>query len=238
MISAIIPARGGSKSIPHKNIADVGGFPLIAYSIAACKLSNNIDRVIVSTEDEKIADISEKYGAEVPFLRPEEHSRDDSTDVGFLTHFFNNVDVDQVALIRPTTPFRNPEYMDEVINIYFEVKNNITGLRTVEEINENPYKVYKMENNICGGFFDNFEGNKDYTNLPRQTFPTAFVGNGHIDIVKKETVMKNTTFGGKVYGCVCDNMVDIDSPFDLKIARIEIKSGNQLLEFLKENSDG
>jgi len=224
MITAIIPARGGSKSILKKNIVDVGGHPLISYSIDACKQAKNIDRIIVSTEDEEIAEISKRYGAEVPFIRPSELSQDNSTDVGFLKHFFDNIETDDVALIRPTTPFREPEFMDKVIEKYFTIRNNISGLRTVEEINENPYKVYKLKNNICGGFFVDFEGEKDYTNLPRQIFPKAYIGNGHIDIVKRETVCTGTAFGDKIYAEICEKMIDIDSPFDLKLARLEIQA--------------
>ena len=90
MITAIIPARGGSKSIPKKNIVDIGGHPLIAYSIVACQLSQTIDRVIVSTDDLEISTIATSYGAEVPFRRPAELAQDGSTDVGFLKHFFGN----------------------------------------------------------------------------------------------------------------------------------------------------
>ena len=197
---------------------------LISYSIDACKQAKNIDRIIVSTEDEEIAEISKSYGAEVPFIRPSELSQDNSTDVGFLKHFFDNIEADEVALIRPTTPFREPEFMDMVIEKYFTIRDNISGLRTVEEINENPYKVYKLKNNICSGFFVDFKGEKEYTNLPRQTFPKAYIGNGHIDIVKKETVFTGTSFGDNIYAEVCEKMIDIDSPFDLKLARLEIET--------------
>jgi|TARA_B100000029_G_C17436489_1_gene909854 CMP-N-acetylneuraminic acid synthetase len=237
LITAIIPARGGSKSIPRKNIVDLGGFPLIAYSIAACKLSKNIDRIVVSTEDKEIAMIAKSFGAEIPFVRPPELSQDNSTDVGFLRHFFDNIDVEEVALIRPTTPFRDPKIVDEAIEQYFKIRDKITGFRTVSEINENPYKVYKIEDNICRGFFPNFNGEENYTNLPRQTFPKAYMGNGHIDIVKKETALQNTTFGSIIYSYTCQKEIDIDSPFDLKLARIEIQSGNKLLDFLKEQKN-
>lgn len=226
MITAIIPARGGSKSIPKKNIVDVGGKPLISYSIESCKQAKNISRIIVSTDNREIAEISKEYGAEVPFIRPKELAEDSSTDVGFLKHFFDNVNVDDAALIRPTTPFRNPKFMDKVIEKYFAIRDDITGLRSIEEINENPYKVFKLNGNICGGFFDNFDGEKNYTNLPRQTFPKAYIGNGHIDIIKKETVLTGTTFGGIIYGEICEKMIDIDSPFDLKLARLYIKEQN------------
>jgi len=237
LITAIIPARGGSKGIPRKNIIDVGGYPLIAYSIAACKLSKNIDRVIVSTEDAEIAHVAQSYGAEIPFIRPLALSEDTSTDVGFLEHFFDNIDVSEAALIRPTTPFRNPQFIDDTIEEFFEVKDKVTGLRTVNEINENPYKVYKIENNICTGFFKEYNGVEEYSNLPRQTFPKAYQGNGHIDIVKKDTVLNGTTFGGIIYAKTCERVIDIDSLFDLKLARLEIKLGNQLLDYLKRKKN-
>ena len=233
LLTAIIPARGGSKSVPRKNIIDVGGHPLIAYSIAACKISKKIDRIIVSTEDEEIASVAKKYGAEVPFMRPRELSQDNSSDVGFLTHFFNNISVDEAALIRPTTPFREPSFMDSVIEKYYLVKDKITGLRTYNEINENPYKVCMIENNICKGFFKDFDGIKNYINLPRQTFPKAYTGNGHIDIVKRETVLSGTAFGDTIYAKLCEKVIDIDTPFDLKLARLEIESGSELLNYLK-----
>jgi len=237
MITALIPARGGSKSIPRKNIVDVGGFPLISYSIAACKLSKNIDRIVVSTEDEEIATIAEKFGAEVPFMRPAELSQDDSTDVGFLKHFFNNINVGDVALIRPTTPLREPKVLDKVIECYFGTRERITGLRTVNEINENPYKVYKIYNNACKGFFKDFEGHGDYTNLPRQTFPKAYIGNGRIDIIKKETVLQGSTYGDMIYPYICDKTIDIDSFYDLKMARIMIQDNDELLKFLRRQKN-
>lgn len=233
MITAVIPARGGSKGIPRKNIVDVGGYPLIAYSIAACKISKKIDRIVVSTEDEEVAQIAMKFGAEVPFMRPAELSQDSSSDIGFLTHFFNNILVEEAALIRPTTPFREPSFMDLTIDEYYSIKDKITGLRTFNEINDNPYKVCMIENNICRGFFEDFSGIKNYINLPRQTFPKAYTGNGHIDIVKKETVLNGTTFGDIIYAKICEKVIDIDSVFDLKLARLEIESGNELLNYLK-----
>ena len=230
---ALIPARGGSKGIPRKNIVDVGGYPLIAYSIAASQLSANISRVFVSTEDEEIAEISRQYGAEAPFMRPAELSQDHSTDVGFLEHFFSLYDAEEVALIRPTTPFRDPAFMDEVINIYNNVKTSITGFRTVNEINENPYKVVQLENNIFKGFFSDFDGITNYTNLPRQTFPKAYTGNGHIDVVKKNTVLTGTAFGDIIYGHVCEKMIDIDSQHDLDIARLLTQAQNSTIKKLQ-----
>ena len=131
-ILAIIAARGGSKGIPKKNIIDLGGHPLIAYSIAVAKLSKLIERIIVSTDSEEIAEISKKYGAEVPFIRPEEYARDNSPDKEFVQHAINwfkekeNYAPEYMVHIRPTTPLRKPEIIDEAIEKFL---NGVVGRR-------------------------------------------------------------------------------------------------------------
>jgi CMP-N-acetylneuraminic acid synthetase len=234
-MTAIIPARGGSKGILRKNIIDLNGFPLISYTIAACKLAKRIDRIIVSTEDEEIAEIAIKYGAEIPFLRPMEYSEDDSRDAGFLNHFFDNIDVADTALMRPTTPLRNPKVVDKAIETYYNSREEISSLRSLNLMNESPYKVYKIQNNICCGFFEDFNGIRNYSNLPRQTFPKSYEANGHIDIVKREVVRRGNAFGDKIYAFIVDKVIDIDSSFDLEILKIQVNTKRDLLtKYLKE----
>lgn len=230
-INAIIPARGGSKGIPKKNLAKIGGHPLIAYAITACRLAKSIDRVIVSTDSEEIAAVAKFYGAEIPFMRPQELARDNSTDVGFLKHYWQYTFAgEEVALMRPTTPFRDPNFIDYVVAEYFKHQDNISGLRSLNEINESPYKVYKVEENICKGFFDNFEGIANYSNLPRQIFPKTYQANGHIDIVKRKTLFeKNEAFGDKIYAIIGERVIDIDSRFDLEIAQYQAGTDKDLI---------
>lgn len=231
MINSLIPARGGSKGIPRKNIVDINGYPLIAYSIIACRKSHNIDRVIVSTEDDEIAEIALSFGAEV-LSRPCEYALDTSGDVGFLRHFFDNYKDEEVALMRPTTPLRDIDFVDRSIQVYFENSKDIDSLRTINETSEIPYKVYKLENNLCTGFFKDFQGIKNYSNLPRQVFPTTYQANGHIDIIKKEIVLDNKTYGSKIYGMIGDKISDIDSPWDLEIARAQEKHSEYMKKLL------
>ena len=113
-ISALIPARGGSKGIHKKNIKLLHGHPLIAYSIIACKMSDMIGRIIVSTDDEEIAEVALKYGAEVPFMRPAELATDKSRDMEVIKHYFDVTGDADVAYIRPTTPLRDPKFIDFV----------------------------------------------------------------------------------------------------------------------------
>ena len=235
-ITALIPARGGSKGVPRKNIKNLGGHPLIAYSIAACKLSKYIDNVYVSTEDLEIAKVAEEYGAKIPFIRPAEYAADGSTDYDVLNHFFKNIDAKELVLIRPTTPLRNPEYIDDVIENYFENKRKLTSIRSVHEMPESPYNFVKIENGFCKGFFKDYKGNKDYTNLPRQNFPKAYQPNGYADIVKRSVVDSGASFGGKIMAHVTEFMTEIDIPYQFELLEREVTiNGHKLLDYLDEN---
>ena len=227
MINAIIPARAGSKRIKSKNTVLLGDHPLIAYTIAACRLSKRIDRIIVSTECENIAKIAKKYGAEVPFIRPDHLSLDTSTDQGFLKHFFDNIDADKVLLMRPTSPLRNPETIDNVTDQYMKMfwRGCYTGYRSMTESNHSPYKMFQIVDETCKGFFENFKGEKDYTNLPNQSFPKSYVPNGYCDMVLQKTVREGkTTFGNKIFGATTENIVDVDNYFDLDLVRNQIET--------------
>jgi len=122
-VLALIPARGGSKGIPRKNIKDLGGHPLIAYSIAAGLSSKLVTRTIVTTDDEEIAQKAKEYGAEVPFLRPEEYAQDDTRDLPVFQHVLSwlkeheDYQPEVVVQLRPTSPFRSPTLVDETIKI-------------------------------------------------------------------------------------------------------------------------
>ena len=227
MINAIIPARGGSKGIPKKNIIKIGNHPLIAYSIKAAQLCQAIDRIIVSTDDEEIAEVSLKYGAEVPFMRPAEYATDSSSDLGFLKHYFENIGGNEVALLRPTTPFRDPHFMDKVIKEYFNdpMMTEITGLRSAEEMGQPIHKMFEIDKEgYFKNIFSDFNGIIDYTNLPRQQFPKAYNPNGHIDIVKRHTVEMGSVFGDRIAACISEKVIDIDDSYDVKIASLIVGS--------------
>jgi len=236
-IVALIPARGGSKTVPRKNIKTVRGHPLIAYSIAACNMCKGVSRTIVSTDSEEIAEIAKKYGAEVPFMRPKEFAGDLSPDKEFLNHFFDNIDVNEVALMRPTTPLRSLFIMEDAIKIYFENKNELSSLRTVNKTSSTPYKLFKIKNNYCEDFFDDYNGIKNYNNLPRQVFPQTYEANGHIDIIKQDRVRADHTFGNKIYAYICDEIIDIDLQAHFDMLKYAIDKDNILLKHLNQRRD-
>ena len=159
-IIAVIPARSGSKGVTNKNIRELAGRPLIGYSIMVAKMAKLIDRIIVSTDSEKYASLAIEYGAEVPFLRPSEYSGDKSTDYDFVKHLLDwladNEDVlpDYIVHLRPTTPFRDPDVLDNAIRKFMN-NTEATSLRSAHEMPESAYKQFELDNKyfktICTG---------------------------------------------------------------------------------------
>jgi len=154
-VIAIIPARGGSKGIPRKNIVDLCGKPLIAYTIQAALKTELITRVVVSTEDEEIAEISKEWGAEVPFLRPKEMAGDTSGIGEAISYTIKQLggNCENRAYVQfyPTSPFRTPDFIDEMIRILFKGYSSVS---TVKEVSVDPHHLYMVENkqliNILG----------------------------------------------------------------------------------------
>jgi len=237
---AIIPARSGSKSIKDKNLALLSGFPLIAYSIAAAKLSKHIDRVIVSTDSQYYADIAIKYGAEVPFLRPVALSSDGSTDYDFMQHAMEHLESEQDDLpeywvhLRPTTPLREPAVMDQAIELMMS-RADATALRSGHLSPESPFKWFRKNND---GFFIGLtsdETNLDKFNGPRQQFPEVLIPDGYIDVVRRSFVVKEKLLhGSKVLGFESPYCVEVDSAEELDLLDFQVqKYGSPILNYLR-----
>lgn len=240
-IVAVIPARKGSKGISKKNIRLLGGHPLIAYSICAALLSNLIEQVIVTTDCQETADISKKYGAEVPFLRPSEISQDLSTDIKFFKHLLSYCkdqklsEPDLMVHLRPTTPLRIPKIIDEAIQKLIS-DSNATSLRSVYESPLTPYKIFQLEKGYLKGFFPN-DSRLEYYNLPRQQFPRNYIGNGYIDIVKSSTISHGSLHGGNILAYITEKVPDIDALEDFKYAENVFHEGKfkELINFINNN---
>ena len=204
-IIAIIPARSGSKSLIDKNIKLLSGHPLIAYSIAAARLSRKIERIIVSTNSEKYADIARRYGAEVPFIRPDRYSKDTSTDRDFLIHAMewlkdNEDNVPEYWVhLRPTTPLRIPKIIDDAINIIKD-DGSSTSLRSGHKAPESPLKWFVKSDKYFKGLIDN-----EKYNLQKESFEQIYVPDGYVDIVKASFMLNNK----KIHG---DKMISFESP--------------------------
>ena len=214
--TAIIPARSGSKGLPNKNVKLLAGRPLLAYSIAAAILAENIQRTIVSTDSEHYANISRKFGAEVPFLRPAEISGDASSDYEFVRHALNWMKENEgyqpkyLVNLRPTTPLREPRYIDEAIKRMI-LDDSATALRSVHEMSESTYKTFEIKedylNCVCTGSRD-----VEAAGRPRQEYKKTYEGNGYVDIMKSSYVLENyKVYGDRVIAYVTPRVFEADT---------------------------
>ena len=223
-ILALIPARGNSKSIPKKNLLELHGHPLIAYSIVIAKLSKYIDRVIVTTDNEEIAKIARQYGAEVPFMRPDKYAKDDSTDIEFFKHALGwlekNEDYipDYVVHLRPTAPLRNAAIIDKSIElIHDDIK--ATSLRTGQYYDRNCYKNFKINNKYIEFFGkQDFAKDEEYYNLPRQQLPKTYEPNSYVDVIIPNVLKETGSLHGKfILAFIAEPTPDIDTYDDLPL---------------------
>jgi N-acylneuraminate cytidylyltransferase len=236
-VVAIIPARSSSKGVPGKNIKLLAGKPLLAYSIAAARLSRKIDRVIVSTDSEHYANIAREYGAETPFIRPAELSADSSGDYEWIKHALDWIEdndgyqPEYLVHLRPTTPLREVSYIDGAIE-RIKKDNDATALRSMHEMSETAYKTLEIEGGylkcICSGSFD-----IDAANLPRQTYEKTYVANGYVDIIRSSFVIENEkVFGNRVIAYITPGITDIDTLEDFEYLEYKAAKDHTLVSRL------
>lgn len=226
-VVTIITARGNSKGIPSKNIVELNGKPLIAWSIIAAKQSENVSRVIVSTDSQKIADIALQYGAEVPFLRPPELAQDDTLGLAVVIHAIKWLSDNEgyspefTMLLQPTSPLRNSTDIENVINM---LNNKTTSsVVSVSPVEQHPHLMVNIKNNgtmKCLAELSMGSGN-------RHEYPDVYALNGAIYIAKTNDIVKNETWYNEhsmAYIMPEERSVDIDSPKDLVVAEYYLKN--------------
>ncbi|HRJ74379.1 MAG TPA: acylneuraminate cytidylyltransferase [Anaerolineales bacterium] len=237
-ILALIPARGGSKGIPRKNIRSFAGYPLIAWSIAAAKQSELVTRVIVSTDDEEIAKVAREWGAEAPFLRPAEFAQDNTTDLPVFEHalkWLEDVEgyrPDIIIQLRPTSPIRPKNMLDDAIRILQNHKD-ADCVRGVVVAGQNPFKMWRFngEDKPLNPLLE-VDGIKEPYNAPRQILPPVYWQTGHIDVIRIETIsQKKSLTGDVIYPLVIDSKytVDIDTLSDWAKYEALIYSGLEVV---------
>ncbi|HSB67049.1 MAG TPA: acylneuraminate cytidylyltransferase [Anaerolineales bacterium] len=233
-ILALIPARGGSKSIPRKNIRPLAGYPLIAYSIAAALHSQNITRTIVSTDDAEIARVAQSYGAEAPFLRPPEFAMDNTTDFPVFAHALSwlkeNEDYqpDIVVQLRPTSPLRPPDCVDRAIQIMAD-HPEADSVRGVIPSGQNPYKMWRVDEHGRMTPLLSVERVAEPYNAPRQELPQTYWQTGHIDAIRLSTILQKHSLSGEVILPLFLDpryAIDIDSLRDWQRAEWIISQGD------------
>lgn len=222
-ILGLITARGGSKGIPSKNIIDLGGKPLIAWTIEASLKSEFIDRTIITTDSDEIAEISRKFGAEVPFLRPPEYALDESSSYDAIFHALDWLkeneenEYDIICLLQPTSPFRNYTQINEAIEKFIKDENALS-LISICNAFINPYKMVTVNEK---GYIHKLEGINIHIDR-RQDLPNVYQFNGAIYLMRT-TDLKNyrhfITDRTIYYLMGKESSIDIDEPLDLEFAR-------------------
>jgi CMP-N-acetylneuraminic acid synthetase len=226
-VVALIPARGGSKGVPGKNMRPLAGMPMIGWSILAARNTDTFDRVVVSTDSVEIADLSKSFGAEVPFLRPSALAQDRSPDRDYIMHALDAFRDDgceptHIAILRPTTPIRAPDVLGTAVRS-ITARPAATSLRSVHELPEPPQKMMGIEDGWLTGLFPD-DPRPEYYNLPRQTFPSAFHPNGYVDIVTRDWLRQSDAgiFGPRVLGFVTEHVVEVDRPEDFDLLEFQV----------------
>ncbi len=228
-ILALVPARGGSKSIPHKNIAPLAGKPLICHLLETLTLSKYVSRIVVSTDDPQIAEVAQQSGAEVPFLRPAELSQDSSPAIPLIFHAVTflgqvqNYRPDVIVFVQPTSPFTRVSQIDGAIELL--CKSDADAVTTVVEAPHvfHPYNLRQVNTDGTLSFFML----KEHDLYPTRQSKPKFYAFGNTYVLKYETLIRH----GNLYGDRCLPLLvdsisafDINNPADLAIAECLIKA--------------
>jgi CMP-N,N'-diacetyllegionaminic acid synthase len=226
-IIGLITARGGSKGIPHKNILNLAGKPLIAWTINAALESNQLSRLIISTDDNEIKKIAEQYGAEVPFIRPDYLAGDSASSLSVVNHAIQFLldegfqKSDYILLLQPTSPLRSANDIKNAINLM--QRKDAMAVVSVSESSDHPYLTRKISPE---GILENFmEIIPD--NLRRQDLPPAYVINGAIYLNRISSLLDDKTLlpEKKTFAYIMprEHSIDIDTPGDFHLAELILK---------------
>lgn len=212
---ALIPARGGSKGIPRKNIKLFNSKPLIFWTIKAAIESEFVDRVIVSTDDEEIAHISKSFSAEVPFLRPKELAQDNSPGIDLVIHAINNLkDINDVLLLQPTSPLRRTKDIDEIFKL--RAKKSTTSAVSISDSGKHIDLFFRMDShNKIKPISSKFKS------MPRQKYNKLYNVNGALYLSTKDSILQNLSFfTSNTIGYVmpAEYSIDIDTQLDWDLA--------------------
>jgi len=212
---AIITARGGSKGLPGKNVRMLHGKPLIAYTVEAALQSKNIEKVIVNTDDDIIANVASAYGAELPFMRPEHLATDSARSIDVLRHTLdwfkiNSEPLEEVVLLQPTSPLRNSTHIDEAIDLYRQKE-----AEAVISVTANQHPIFWSKYLDADHRFENVFKE---TGNNRQAYKETYIPNGAIYVLRADLIYNGNFYTKKSYGYVMNRnaSVDIDTLDDFE----------------------
>ena len=229
---ALIPARAGSQRVPGKNVRKLAAHPLIAYTIAAARLAEVFDAVVVSTDSEEIAAVAERYGAEVPSLRPQEMATSTSPDIEWLRHTLAELsssgrDFEIFSILRPTSPFRGPETIRRAFRQLVALGDRADSLRAVRPCREHPGKMWVMDGELMRPLLDQPDGvplhSRQFASLP-----PVYIQDSSLEIAWARAVEEHDSIAGEQLAPFLTEGLEgfsIDYPDDWRLAEELIASG-------------
>jgi CMP-N-acetylneuraminic acid synthetase len=238
---ALIPARGGSKGIPRKNLAPLGGHPLIGWAIATAQRSRVFEEIVLSSDESEILEAGEKYGATRLIKRPEEIAGDGTKQIEVMKHALRELDklgtiFEHLVLLQPTAPFRPPNLVSDSITLHRN--SNFASVISVTDV------THMNDSTLYGGSLSNLtsiEGKNISTGTLRQTFTRKYWRNGAIYVLNRKDILRNSLYSEKVVGIQMSHelSINIDSTSDLETARNLLHSsiGQEIQEVLFESLD-
>jgi N-acylneuraminate cytidylyltransferase len=235
-IVALIPARAGSKRVAGKNIRPLAGHPVIAYTIAAARQSGIFSAVIVSTDSEKYAEIARYYGAEVPFLRPNEIAGDVSPDIEWLEFTLKRLkemgrEYNCFSLLRPTSPFRLPETIQRAWH-EFLAEEGVDSLRAVEKCKQHPGKMWVVRGKRMMPLLPFGPPELPWHSTPYQVLPLVYAQNASLEIAWTRVVLDAHSIAGNVLMPFFTGEYegfDVNQPYDWQYAEELVRSGQARL---------
>ncbi|TFE29043.1 cytidylyltransferase domain-containing protein [Cohnella luojiensis] len=220
-VLAVIPARGGSKGVPRKNIRELAGKPLIAWTIACASSSRYIDRCIISTDDSEIAEVSRRFGGDVPFIRPAELALDDTPGIDPVLHAIRSVSgYGIIVFLQPTSPLRVAADIDGCLERM--VDSSASSCVSVTTVDKSPFWMYHV--NELGTMRPLLD--IEDRNVSRQKLPPIYVLNGAIYVATREHLEEHRGFlqpETKAYMMPRERSLDIDTLFDFAMAEMQIQ---------------
>jgi N-acylneuraminate cytidylyltransferase len=234
-ITALIPARSGSKRVPGKNIRPLGGHPLVAYSIRAAIDSGVFSRVIVSTECPDTAAVARHYGAEVPFLRPAEFAGDKSPDIDWIRYTLERLaregePATAFSILRPTSPFRLPDTIRRAWALFTSLPAD--SLRAVEPCAQHPGKMWVLDGPLMNPLMDDGGSSPPWHSSPYQSLPKVYVQNASLEMAWNRVPLEMGSIAGKrviPFITEGDEGFDINQPDDWRLAEIKVAAGEARL---------
>ncbi len=232
---ALIPARAGSQRVPGKNVRELAGHPLLAYSIAAARESGAFDAIVVSTDSEEIADVARRYGAEVPGLRPAILATAVSPDVEWVTHAMTARREEIFSILRPTSPFRGAATIRRAFERLLELGDRADSLRAVELVRQHPGKMWVLEGELMRPFVDEAAAGVPLHSMQYQALPQIHVQNSSLELAWSHVLEGEPSIAGRrvaPFPTVGAEGFSIDYPEDFERAEVLLASGEAELPSL------